>query len=416
MSSRMAAVLAILLVCERSAAQTTPAASTPEREDKHSGAPLGQFTAGPFIVTPTFRIGTLAVDTNVQYSRERRADFVASAGPGLDIALPFRDHWQLAVQGTSQYFYFQRTEELRRWTGGGSSSLDWATTGTRATLSAGLNREFARPSFEVDTRIATTRLDVRGNLERDLGRLTLAMRSSFLRTEIDEGEEFRGADLAIALTTDQFVVSPELRYRLTPLTALLFETEYQQTRFPNAPIRDFEQGRVGAGFLLTGLLKGQVTAGVRRTQLLNGSDKRDQPYLRGNLTQKLGRRFTLREGYNQESSVSAFAVDGRLPTYENKAVTLDLGIQLASRIDLRLNGRRESLKSDGLVQVILDDGTLSSARRDDVAYVAGADLGIRLGRARLASFVTYTTRKSEFFRDFGIDGLLAGARVEYSPR
>ena len=68
------------------------------------------------------------------------------------------------------------------------------------------------------------------------------------------------------------------------------------------------------------------------------------------------------------------------------------------------------------MNVILDNGTRAMAKRDDVAYTGSADLGIRLGRARVALFSSYTTRESLYFSDFGIEGLQAGARVEYSPR
>ena len=130
----------------------------------------------------------------------------------------------------------------------------------------------------------------------------------------------------------------------------------------------------------------------------------------------MGRRILVGETYTHESSVSAFAADGSLPTLEHRGLSLNLSIEISKRIDVRLNGMQDKLKSDGLVNVILDDGTRATARRDDVAYTASGDLGIRLGRARLGIFTSYTTRESLFFSDFGIEGLQAGARVEYSPR
>jgi hypothetical protein len=393
-----------------------PPASPPKAETNHSGAPLGQFTAGPFIITPTFRIGSLAVDTNVQYQRERRADFVASAGPGLDIALPFLDHWKLEIQGSSEYFYFHRTKELRRWTGGGGVTLHWATTGTRASLTTFANRDFSRPSLEVDARVASTQNNVTGSLERDLGRLTLVTRVFFNRAKIDGGQEFRGADLTAVLTANRFAAAPELRYRLTPLSTLLIEAGYEATRFPNTTSRNFHQESVGLGIMTGGFFKGQVTAGVRRNKLAEGDESNDQFYLRGSLAQQIGRRLNLRESYTQESAISAFAAEGSLPTFERRSLSLDLAIAITSRIDLRLGGTHESIKSDGLVNIVLDDGTKATGLRDDVAYIGRADLGIRLGRARLGLFASYTTRESVFFSDFGIDGLLAGARVEYSPR
>ena len=415
MRTAVAFGISLSLLGGASDAQAPQQGAGPDPEAKHSGAPLGQFTAGPFIVTPTLRIGTLAVDTNVQYLRERKTDFVASAGPGLDITAPFLDHWKLDVQGSSQYFYFHRTKELRRWTGGGTAALFWATTGTRVSFSAGLTRDFSRPNFEVDARVALKLFNLLGSLERDLGRLTLVARISRNRMEVDAGQDFRGVDLAKALTTNRYSIAPELRYRLTPLSSLLVEGTYETTRFPNAVARDFSQESAGLGVMTAGFLKGQVTAGLRRNKLSSGGFTSSQPYLRGKMGQQLGRRFRLDEGYTHESAVSAFATDGSLPTFEHRSLTVDLAILITKRIDMRLGGTRDSTISDGLVQVVVDSGQTIRAKRDDVAYIGRADIGLRLGRARTALFASYTTRESLFFSDFGIKGFQAGARVEYAP-
>lgn len=195
--------------------------------------------------------------------------------------------------GTSQYFYFHRSNELRRWTGGGGVALLWATTGTRASLFTAANRDFSRPSFEVDARVVSTQNNIAGTLERDLGRLTLAVRGLFTRSMLDDGQEFRGADLTIGLTTNRFAFTPELRYRLTPLSSLLIEGVMKPPGFRNAGTRNFHQESVGLGFLTTGFFKGQVTAGIRRNKLAAGGASNDQFYLRGNLAQRLGRRLNL---------------------------------------------------------------------------------------------------------------------------
>jgi hypothetical protein len=409
-------VLIVAISSVVSEAQTTNPASKPQTEDKHSGAPLGQFTAGPFIVTPTFRIGTLAVDTNVGYTRDRTADFVASGGPGLDIALPFLDHWKLDLRGSSEYFYFHETRELRRWTGGGDASLFWKTTGTEASFSARVNRDFSRPNFEVDTRVATDQRFLGADFQRDLGRLTLALNAYYSATRVQEGQEFRGTDLFASLTVDRYRGGAELRYRVTPVSSLLFEGGYEETHFPNAAIRNFSEQNAGVGILTTGLLDGRATAGVRRTRLLQGTAEKTQPYFRADLRQQLGRRFALTERYTHESAVSAFATDGDLPTFERRSLDVLLAIEITRRIDMRLGGGRDRTVSNGLVTVILDDGTAGSAKRDDVSYVGRADIGMRLGRARTSIFVSYTTRESLFFSDFGIQGFQAGARVEYAPQ
>ena len=418
MRSTVAAVLWMSSVAGLGEAQTANPRPQPasEPDAEHSGAPLGQFIAGPFVVTPTFRIGTLAVDTNVGYTRDRRADFVASGGPGLDIALPFLDHWKLDLQGSSEYFYFHRTKDLRRWAGGGSFSLFWETTGTRASLSTRLFKDFSRPNFEVDTRLASTQRFFGADLERDLGRLTLRTDVYYAATRVDPGQEFRGADLFRALTIDTYQGGAEFRYRLTPITSLLVEGAYKETHFPNASVRNFSEENVGLGIRTDGLIDGRVTGGVRRTQLLEGGVVKTQPYFRGNLTQRLGGRFTLNETYTHESTVSAFASDGGLPTFERRSLDLELTIMITRRIDMRIGGSRDRTISDGFVSVVLDDGTTQTGKRDDLAYVGRADIGMRLGRARTSIFVSYTTRDSQFFSDFGIQGFQAGARVEYAPQ
>ncbi len=416
MRSFAAGFLGVFLGGIQASAQTPDPAATPKPNDKHSGAPLGQFTAGPFIVTPTFRIGTLALDTNVAYSRTRTADFVASGGPGLDIALPFLDHWKLDLQGTSEYFYFHRTKDLRRWTGGGALSLLWETTGTRASLSTRLFKDFSRPNFEVDTRLASNQRFFGADLERDLGRLTLRADAYYAATRVEPGQEFRGADLFRTLTVDIYQGGAEFRYRLTPITSLLVEGAYKETHFPNASVRNFSEENVGLGIRSDGLIKGRVTGGLRRTQLLEGGVVKTQPYFRGSLTQRLGARFTLSERYSHDSTVSAFASDGGLPTFERRSLDLELTLMITRRIDMRIGGSRDRTLSDGFVRVVLDDGTTQTGKRDDLAYVGRADIGMRLGRARASIFASYTTRDSQFFSDFGIQGFQAGARVEYAPQ
>jgi hypothetical protein len=134
------------------------------------------------------------------------------------------------------------------------------------------------------------------------------------------------------------------------------------------------------------------------------------------MMQQLSRRFRLTERYDNNSSVSAFARDGFLPTYENREISVDLLILLNQRIDMRLGGTRAHNISDGEIQVMTDTGEVAFALRDDLVYDAHADVGIRLSRARLAAFASYTTRHSVYFSDFGIQGLQTGIRLEYAPK
>lgn len=407
--------LSLALFGSTSDAQTSNPTAVPV-PDRHSGAPLAQFTLGPLVVTPTFKIGSLAIDTNVQYARTKTTDFVASAGPGLDLALPFHDQWKFEVESSAQYVYFLRTEELRRWTGLGAATLYWKGTGTRFQTAFGYTREFDRPSYEVNIRVARTIKDVSTQIERDLGRLTLAARAMYGQTRADDDQLYRGTNLSTNLSTDDFFAGLQLRYSVTPISSLLVEGGYKETHFPDASVRNFAEEFAGAGVKTTGFFKGEATAGVRRTHLLTGSISKTRPYFRANMMQQLSRRFRLTERYDNNSSVSAFARDGFLPTYENRQLSVDLFIELTRRFDMRLGGTRAHNISDGEIQVVTDTGEVAFALRDDLVYDARADIGIRLSRTRLAAFVSYTTRHSVYFSDFGIEGLQTGIRLEYAPQ
>lgn len=95
---------------------------------------------------------------------------------------------------------------------------------------------------------------------------------------------------------------------------------------------------------------------------------------------------------------------------------LDLRIKLGNRLSFTVGGTRETVTSDGRVVVVLDDGTRASEKRDDVAYIGRAGLGLGVGRAEISAYTSYTTRQSRFFDDFGIEGLQVGLRVEYAQR
>src|SRR5262249_44385051 len=76
------------------------------------------FEVGPFLVTPTFHVGTLGVDTNVFYTpTERQTDFHGSGGPGLDIVLPLGRVLQFETGGILDYTYFVKTESQRKLAG-----------------------------------------------------------------------------------------------------------------------------------------------------------------------------------------------------------------------------------------------------------------------------------------------------------
>src|SRR5687768_17712118 len=93
--------------------QATSPASAPSTEP---GGP-GALRLGPAYFTPSLRISSLGLDTNVFYTAtDRRTDFIAHGGPGLEMVLPLRGAFRLRADGTLGYLYFARTKSQRRLT------------------------------------------------------------------------------------------------------------------------------------------------------------------------------------------------------------------------------------------------------------------------------------------------------------
>jgi hypothetical protein len=393
----------------------TPAIGTPDRQGRAEGAPLVRLKLGAWTVSPTLRIGELALDTNVFYERERRTDFLASGGPGLEIAAGFLDHWRFAVDGEGTYYYFHRNERLRRWGGSGGARLDWKTTGTAAGVAARLTDSFSRPSFEVDARIDQRRESLSGYFDRNLGLITLSLDATLARVRVSGGQEFRGVDLERALSQDELTGRARASLRLTPITSLLAEAELSAFELPLAAARNYSRQRFGVGFATSGLFKGEALGGVSRTSLDAGGGSASAPFFRVSLTQNVGTRIVLSERLDLEQTLSAFAVDGEVPTYDRLTAAVTLQYSFLRRFSLRLTGGIDKIESLGLVEIVGDDGRPRRVKRDDTAYTGDVDLGVQLGEARLSGFARYTTRESLFFTDFGIDGLQVGARLSYRP-
>lgn len=366
-------------------------------------------------MSPTLRIGELAVDTNVFYERERRTDFLASGGPGIDIAVGFLDHWRVSVYGEGTYFYFHRNEQLRRWGGSGAARLDWRTEGTGAGVVAHLSDSFSRPSFEVDARINQRRDSFSAYFDRNLGLITLSLDATYGRTRVGAGQEFRGADLQRALSQDEVSGRARASFRLTPVTALLTEAELSVHELPLAEARNYNRQRFGVGIATDGLFKGEALGGFSRTTLDAGGRSASAPYFRVSLAQNLGTRIVLTERVDLEQTLSAFATDGEVPTFNRLSAGVTLQYSFLRRFSLRLAGGIDKIESLGLVEIVGDDGRPRRVKRDDTAYTGDVDLGIQLGEARLSGFARYTTRESLFFSDFGIDGFQVGARLSYRP-
>lgn len=412
LAARSCALLGLLLLPLQARAQ----AEDPETPPKKAGL----FALGPFWITPRLRLGTLGLDSNVFYTADhRRADFIMSGGPGLEIALPTRPV-RLDVLGGLDYLYFARTAEQRRLNGDARARLQLDSGRLKAGLEKGYQNSFDRPGFEVDRRVDRSQWSTRGDLALELkGRLQMRTAVTGERVTLVDGQGFQGADLERTLERSTRRGLLGLGYRLTPKSSLLLEGDLQLDRFPNAPERDTRSNRLQAGLQLDSKtrLGGRVLVGVRflrperqgqaaAVRLLSGE---------GQLDWRFSPRTRLGFKARRDASFSAFEISAALPLLIQTEGELRLERQLTPRLELQVYGRRLGFHTNAPVTLVAADGRVTRARRDDRVHEAGLTLSELLGRRiRVGFSAGYTSRRSSF-ADLGLQGLLLGGTLSFVP-
>src|SRR5204862_1559258 len=99
-------------------------------------------------------------------------------------------------------------------------------------------------------------------------------------SSFDEGQLYRGADLANSLNRVGRSMSAGVRYKVTPLTSLLINGNYGEDRFPESHIRDSRTYSVvpALEFSSDAAIHGRLGIGVGKFQPLDG---RLPPYVGG---------------------------------------------------------------------------------------------------------------------------------------
>jgi Putative beta-barrel porin 2 len=397
-----------------------PGATAPPASPAASTDRPGLWHWGAFWVTPRFRLGTIGIDTNVFYTpTDRRTDFHASGGPGIETVLPLGAA-RLILDGNLIYVYFAKTESQRRLAGDGKARLEVGRGRARAGMEEAYAHAFERPSYEVDLRVSSETWITRADLAIDFSQRTgIRAEASRQQFDVPRGQDFYGTDVGESLTRDINRVIFSLQYRITPKTALVAEGDYQQDRFRFSSDRNSDSNRIYGGFEVTSTtrLSGRAVGGVRlfRPQGGPGRSDKQSPYVNVNLTYTFGPSTTLSGGYLRDMNFSAFDPQGATPTVDRRTVSARLEKRFLGQASLWIYGAYDTFVTDGPITVIDGQGNATTGVRDDKTWSGGADLGYYFRRRlRIGVAATYTERNSTF-DDFGIKGLLFGGTVNYNP-
>src|SRR5262245_1829338 len=285
------------------AQETTPAnPELPRAETEPSERP-GRFKIGPFYLTPTLRIGSVGLDTNVFYTAtNRQTDLTATGGPGLELVLPAGRAFRYTLGGNLDYVYFLRTESQRRLAGSAETRAAWTGSQFRAGAGETFSRTFQRPGFEVDRRVLQDQWTTVVELGiRTQGRLGLRTEAGSRRIDVAAGQQFLGADLRSSLSRDEYRGVFGLEYGLTSKTFFLVEGDYQLDRFLVDHSRNADSNRLYAGFHVDSetRLFGRAVGGVRLFRPIDPTrgQHRQVPYASVDLSYRAGPRTLLNVFY-----------------------------------------------------------------------------------------------------------------------
>ena len=389
-------------------------------EPQAPGPRAGRYQIGPFYLTPSFKIGTIGMDTNTLYTPSGpRADMTASGGPGLEIVLPVWRALRLRGNGALTYLYFLRTASERRLMGSGSGRCEWEGVRTGVALEASMARQRARPSLEVDQRVLYTDTMQRVSLRRTLFGLTrLQLSGQRDRREVDAGEEEYGVDLRSAMTHEDYRLAADLDYGLTVKTSLAATYEHIRDRFPYLAGRDTDRDRLMGGVRTdaTALVSGEAMAGVQWVRPHGGSPaSRPHAVCDVDALLNLSVKTHIGGSYRRDYSFSMLAPSAETPSVLTETIGARLDKDLVGDLNFQAFARRTRLWDDGTLSLVLPGGQTYSGTRRDTADEVGADLGYRFrGHLRLGVAASYLKRRSTVSY-FGIQGLLVGLSARYNP-
>jgi Putative beta-barrel porin 2 len=439
MARRWSVVVALLALTAMANAdpQTTPPIASPTPTPSATGNPAsmegtleapspddprpGRFRIGPIYLTPVLRVGTFGLDTNVFYTAtDRQADVSGSGGPGLIVVLPFSRRARLISEGDLTYLYFVRTASERKLMGNARSALELNGARTFASIGGRFDDTYARPSTEVDRRVAERITSAEVQLRRELSaRTRFSAVSTFSRQEVDAGTDFLGANLSETLNRDSISVTGGFDYALTPKTRLVAEGTYEKDQFHQDPGRDAARPLADIGIRTesSALISGQALGGVRWFLPVTGSSANRQygAYANIDTTWHVTASTSLSGGYRRDVDYTALQVVSGAPTLRTEIASAGFRQEFRHRVEFNIEGRRTHTRTSGAVRLVLDSGQTIETVRDDVTYEATAELGYKVASRLWAGGRAGYGQRQSTIADFGVQGLIVGAKITFTP-
>jgi hypothetical protein len=350
-------------------------------QDGSQAAAEAKLHLGPLALQPKLAIRNLGVDTNTLNASEApERDVTATVSPELQSWLRV-GRLHLTSTSSIDWNYFQRLSSQRSFNGAQAGRADLSLGYVRPYVGGRIARSRQRPNLEIDARVERTTREAQAGID-----FLISPRLTFTLGAVDRTFEFGEAIvgevvLADALNRDERASALEGRFVLTPLTSLVFETEYRQDRFERTTSRDTDTVLVEGGleFKPLALISGRARVGFRHFAPRDAT----MPEFRG-LTSDVELSYLVRDLTRVTVTVARdleYSFEPTEPYYVSTGTQVQVVQALGSSWDLVGRAGRTTLAYERLSAVIVPGGatSLAGTARVDRMLVGGGGVGRRLG-------------------------------------
>lgn len=244
------------------------AASWPAPARAQIDAPreAAQLQFGPLSVYPSVRLVDLGIDRNVFNDADEAVEDFTFTVASRALAVLRLGLNELMFSGGSDYVWFKEQVSQRSTNAAYAVRFNLSASRFKPFVGAERIRTRTRPNVEIDTR--AQRLDhqlVAGSNVNLTERTAVTATVRLLDSKFDEGERFRGVELADALNRRSQMYSAGVRYALTALTTMVVTANYEDEHFRHSPLRNSKAYSVTPGFEFApeASIRGNVSAGYQ---------------------------------------------------------------------------------------------------------------------------------------------------------
>jgi hypothetical protein len=366
---------------------------------------------GPLLMDPRISLKNVGVDNNVfndPASKNPKDDFTFTLMPVSDFWLRLGPTW-IDANLTETLNWYQKYESERNSNTG--INVGWVVPGSRIAfrIDGRYLDAHDRPGYEIDTRAGRTEAGYSGALDfRTFSKSFIGLTASRIQTRFDEGAQYNGTDLQVALDRVDTTYGVNFRHELTPLTSITFSGTHVITTFDHSPDRDTvsNSALMSVAFKPEALLKGGFSAGYEDFAPTE-STLPDYSGFIGNidLTYVLlgSTRFAVTGGRGVQ-----YSYDDSQPYYIQSRIAGTITQQVYGPVDVEARGEIAYLDYRNRTGVVVTEPD-----RTDRIHSYGAGIGYHFGKDVRLSFNVDQYNRDSPVVDHQYDKLLFGFGLTY---